>query len=75
MSNVTGGESATRSAASELGEAVRVESGTNRSVSGAIEDRIKALLLAVRLRSGSAKEETASGGQEAVGSKRDHSES
>ena len=74
MSNVTVGESATRSATFELGETVRVGSGTTRSVSGAIEDGVKALLLAVGLRSGSAKEETASGGQEAVRSKTDRSE-
>lgn len=74
MSNVTSGEAATRSATSELGETVRVESGTNRSVSGAIEDGVKALLLAIGLRAGFAKEETASGVQEVIRSKTDHSE-
>lgn len=75
MSNVTGGESGTRSATSELSETVRVEGGATRSSSGAIEDGIKALLLAVGLRSGSAKEERASGDQEATRSKTDHSKS
>ena len=74
MSNVTGGESATRSATSELGETARVESGTNRSVSGAIEDGVKGLLSAVGLLSWPAQEEKARGYQEAARSKTDHSE-